>query len=161
TGAVAAVAGIGGWTWLRYYAATEDGIPWPLRRVLRFNESVVSPLVSPNRQAPEYAADQVQPARFNGHYGLATEMDIPNCRLRLQYPDQPEKQLTLPDVFQGLPRTEMHMEFKCVEGWSRICHFAGVRFSDFAAKYGLPTNLPYVCMETPLYRRVSKGAGKK
>jgi len=27
------------------------------------------------------------------------------------------------------------IEFKCVEGWSAISHFAGARLSDFTAKY--------------------------
>jgi DMSO/TMAO reductase YedYZ molybdopterin-dependent catalytic subunit len=42
--------------------------------------------------------------------------------------------LTLDDI-RKLPRTEMITEFKCIEGWSTIVHWAGVRFSDFAAKY--------------------------
>jgi DMSO/TMAO reductase YedYZ molybdopterin-dependent catalytic subunit len=149
TGGVAALAGVAGWTWLQT-TSKEDGIPWPLRRMLRFNESLVSPLVSPNRLAPEFPREQVDlPARFNGRYGLASEKDdLSSRRLRLQYPDGSEKKLTL-DEIKGLPRREMVVEFKCVEGWSRICHFAGVSFADFAAKYQLPTNLPYVYMATP------------
>ncbi len=57
----------------------------------------------------------------------------------------------------------MITEFKCIEGWSYIVKWAGVRFSDFAARY-LPKTLngtapdiinrpqdlvPYVYMTTP------------
>jgi DMSO/TMAO reductase YedYZ molybdopterin-dependent catalytic subunit len=61
-------------------------------------------------------------------------------------------QLTLADIKQ-LPRTEMITELKCIEGWSIVVHWAGVRFSDFAAKYsGFPAldELPkYVSLVTP------------
>ena len=70
--------------------------------------------------------------------------------------------LTLDDI-KKLPRTEMITEFKCIEGWSYVCKWAGVRFSDFAAKYSPKTqngsepdvaNRPhelvrYVSMTTP------------
>src|SRR5581483_6235224 len=36
-------------------------------------------------------------------------------------------------------RVEMVTELKCIEGWSQVVHWAGVRLSDFAAKYGLAT----------------------
>jgi DMSO/TMAO reductase YedYZ molybdopterin-dependent catalytic subunit len=57
------------------------------------------------------------------------------------------------DDIKALPRTEMITEFKCIEGWSTIVHWAGVRFSDFAMQYAgkvrqedLP---PYVSLTTP------------
>ena len=70
--------------------------------------------------------------------------------------------LTLDDI-KALPRTEMITELKCIEGWSIIVQWAGVRFSDFAAKYlpnttdgsrpdvaGSPEKLvPYVSLSTP------------
>ena len=60
--------------------------------------------------------------------------------------------LTLDDI-KRLPRTEMTTEFKCIEGWSTVVHWAGVRFSDFVAKYSpgvAPQDLPrYVSMSTP------------
>ena len=70
--------------------------------------------------------------------------------------------LTIDDI-KRLPRTEMTTEFKCIEGWSMIVHWAGVRFSDFAAAYlpqtksGRPADmlnrpddlLPYVSVTTP------------
>jgi DMSO/TMAO reductase YedYZ molybdopterin-dependent catalytic subunit len=54
-------------------------------------------------------------------------------------------------------------EFKCVEGWSTVVHWGGVRLLDFAAKFGLanhsgepfdprrrpPDLYSYVGLETP------------
>ena len=60
--------------------------------------------------------------------------------------------LTLEDILK-LPRHEMVTQFKCIEGWSQIVHWAGVRMADFIEAY--PPALidgkepRYVYMETP------------
>jgi len=61
--------------------------------------------------------------------------------------------LTMDDVTK-LPRHEMVTQFKCIEGWSEIVHWGGVRLVDFVAAYPPAKNkqgeLPkYVYMETP------------
>ncbi len=53
-----------------------------------------------------------------------------------------------------LPRQELVTQFKCIEGWSEIVHWGGVRLKDFIAAYPPAKNaqgkLPkYVYMETP------------
>lgn len=69
---------------------------------------------------------------------------------------------TLDDI-KKLPRVEMTTEFKCIEGWSYIVHWAGARLVDFIAKYppatksGNPLDLAkhlddlpdYVSLRTP------------
>lgn len=60
--------------------------------------------------------------------------------------------LTLAEI-QKLPRIEMVTQFKCIEGWSQIVWWEGVRFSDFMRAYPPKLNpdgsLPkYVAMET-------------
>jgi DMSO/TMAO reductase YedYZ molybdopterin-dependent catalytic subunit len=45
-------------------------------------------------------------------------------------------------------------EFKCIEGWSQIQHWAGARFADFVERYKLGRRTAnewynYVGMETP------------
>lgn len=69
--------------------------------------------------------------------------------------------LTLADI-RALPRTEMTTEFKCVEGWSVVVHWAGARFADFITQFqpltrdgsppdiNRPDQLPrYVSLVTP------------
>ena len=61
--------------------------------------------------------------------------------------------LTMDDVL-ALPRQELVTQFKCIEGWSEIVHWGGVRMRDFIAAYPPVKNaqgeLPkYVYMETP------------
>ena len=60
--------------------------------------------------------------------------------------------LTIPDITK-LPRHELVTQFKCIEGWSQIVHWAGVRMADFMEAYppaaidGKPPKYAY--METP------------
>jgi len=61
--------------------------------------------------------------------------------------------LTMDDVTK-LPQHELVTQFKCIEGWSEIVHWGGVRLADFIAAYPPAKNaqgeLPkYVYMETP------------
>ena len=68
-------------------------------------------------------------------------------------PGTPGLLLTLDDIVPKLPRHELVTQFKCIEGWSQIVHWAGVRMVDFLELY--PPALidgqepKYVYMETP------------
>ena len=67
-------------------------------------------------------------------------------------PGTPGLLLTLDDMTR-FPRHELVTQFKCIEGWSQIVHWAGVRMADFLEAY--PPALingrepRYVYMETP------------
>jgi len=67
-------------------------------------------------------------------------------------PGTPGLLLTMEDILK-LPRQELVTQFKCIEGWSQIVHWAGVRMADF-----IELNPPeliegkdpkYIYMETP------------
>jgi DMSO/TMAO reductase YedYZ molybdopterin-dependent catalytic subunit len=139
TGAAAALAGFGAWRWLTT-AALEDGVPWPLRRVLRFNERLAEGLGSPNGLAPTFPAENVRgPARINGLVGLDDDVNGAGWQLRVEHEGRRRSQtIRLRDV-QTLPRLDLATEFKCVEGWSEVMHFGGVRFLDFVTRFGLAT----------------------
>jgi DMSO/TMAO reductase YedYZ molybdopterin-dependent catalytic subunit len=49
----------------------------------------------------------------------------------------------------ALPKVEMTIELKCIEGWSQVVHWGGARFSDLAARYPGMTDHPYVGLATP------------
>jgi hypothetical protein len=67
-------------------------------------------------------------------------------------PQTPGLLLTMDDLLK-LPRHELVTQFKCIEGWSEIVHWAGIRMADFIEAY--PPALidgrepKYVYMETP------------
>ncbi len=67
-------------------------------------------------------------------------------------PHTPGLLLELSDITR-LPRIDLVTQFKCIEGWSQIVHWAGVRMADFLELYPpalLDGKEPrYVYMETP------------
>jgi len=158
-GGVAALAGIFGWCWMSDETKTAL-----LRRTFEFNEKVSQIFFRPTRLAPEFPLTSVTPERINGMEGLEDELDPTTWKLAVGglAGRTADLILTLDDI-KKLPRTEMTTEFKCIEGWSVIVHWAGVRFSDFAAKYPPQTHngtqpdvanrpqdlLPYVSITTP------------
>ncbi len=67
-------------------------------------------------------------------------------------PGTPGLLLTIEDLRQ-FPRHELVTQFKCIEGWSQIVHWAGVRLADFLEAYP-PVKANgreprFVYMETP------------
>ena len=73
-GGVAALAGVGGWRWL-VTRSEEGGLPWPLRRVLEFNERLARGLFRPSRLSPEFPRSAARMPRVNGSIGLDPNLD--------------------------------------------------------------------------------------
>jgi DMSO/TMAO reductase YedYZ molybdopterin-dependent catalytic subunit len=140
-GGAAAVLGVLGWRWM-----PEETKASLLRRTFEFNERVSQALYKPTRLEKEFPASAISPRRVNGDLGLKSELD-PVWTLTVAGLGQ-ELVLSLDDI-KELPRTEMITELKCIEGWSVIVQWAGVRFADFAAKYGPRDLTRYVSMTTP------------
>jgi DMSO/TMAO reductase YedYZ molybdopterin-dependent catalytic subunit len=138
-GGAAALAGLAGWRWLRT-ASLEDGLRWPLRRALGFNQRLAQGYFSSARLAPTFPEVAVQdPARTNGLVGLSGDVDTARWQLRVEHEGREgDKPITLRAV-QELPRTDLVTELKCVEGWSQVMHFGGLRFRDFVRHFGLGT----------------------
>jgi len=68
-------------------------------------------------------------------------------------PDTPGLLLTLDDILK-LRKHDLVTQFKCIEGWSQIVHWSGVRFADLIEAYPPARRkdgtLPrYVYLETP------------
>ena len=143
-GGAAALIGIFGWRW------TPDETKYKLLRgTFEFNEWVSQNLYSPKRLAPEYSQDRVGQIRVNGMEGMSEGFDPADWKLTVAGLTPSELTLSMNDI-KALPRTEMTPEFKCIEGWSVVLHWAGVRLSDLVAKYGDPSRLPkYVSLITP------------
>lgn len=88
--------------------------------------------------------------RVNGRHGIREEVDLGSWELQVL---DAEGTLLgthgISDV-QALPKVEMTVEHKCVEGWSHIVTWGGARFSDFAALYPEQvTNNEFVGLTTP------------
>jgi DMSO/TMAO reductase YedYZ molybdopterin-dependent catalytic subunit len=149
-GGAAALIGVFGWRWMS--DETKYNL---LRSTFQFNERVSQIFFKPSRLAPEFAQSQItKPARVNGDLGMTGEFDASSWRLAVGglANRRDDLILTLDDIKQ-LPRTEMTTEFKCIEGWSTIVNWTGVKFSDLVAKVMpevSPHDLPlFVSLQTP------------
>ncbi|HSP34969.1 MAG TPA: molybdopterin-dependent oxidoreductase [Thermoanaerobaculia bacterium] len=147
TAAVAAGAGAGAWRWLR----TREQIgylQWPLRRVLELNESIAESYFREARLNPTFPPSRVtRPARVNGNLGLDPRFDASTWRLRIEGGAKPVE-LTLADI-KSMPRRDEITEFRCIEGWSTINKWTGVRFADLMERFPPAERMQYVAMETP------------
>ena len=125
--------------------------PKPLRTVLDFNQSFFSNFLSDAHLAKSYPVSAaVKKVRVNGNIGMSHDFDPATWKLKVIRIPGDTLFLTMDDI-KALPKTEIVFDFKCIEGWSQVTHWAGVKFSDFAAKYNLTdqTQMNYVGLVTP------------
>jgi len=136
--------------WLYNEPASADDVQPTLRAGLKANEKMFSLFYSKTREAKAFSkTDAAKKVRVNGDVGMDGELDT-SWRLRVVRNPGDTLVLTLDDI-KALPKTEVVFDFKCVEGWSQVTWWGGVRFSDFLKKYNLvqQTAMHYVGMVTP------------
>lgn len=147
-----AVAGAAAFRFLLQQESLE-GQPKLLRKGLEFNDAVWMRLAKSDRNDPvRKGPPKGTPARVNGDIGLESPIDLERWKMSVEAPiegrDTEILNLGLNQI-KSLPRTEIVNQFKCIEGWSEIMSFAGVRFSDFMKAYRLDPSFKYVGLETP------------
>lgn len=135
------------------YNETEsaDGVQPTLRKGLEVNEKLFSLFYSKKREAKVFKkTDAAAEPRVNGDVGMDGELDTTTWRLKVARKAGDTLTLTLNDIM-SLPKTEVVFDFKCVEGWSQVTWWGGVRFADFLKKYNLApqTGMSYVGLVTP------------
>lgn len=141
---------VAAWKWLRQQP--EDmGTPKPLRMVLNTNEKIFTSLFANGNLAKTYPVkDAVPRVRVNGDAGMSNDFDATKWKLQLVRNAGDTSYISI-DEIKALPKTTIIFDFKCIEGWSQVTHWAGVKFSDFVKKYRLDgqSRLNYVGMHTP------------
>lgn len=154
-GALGAAA-FGGWKML-YNAAEEPtwvtaGARRPLRRALNKTELFFRRVVfNENHLVKTYPKSMAAKViRHNSDIGSEGKLPPEKWKLQVKKNSGEILQITL-DEIMALPKTEITYDFKCVEGWDQISHWAGVKFSDFVAHYKLELEArsQYVGLETP------------
>jgi DMSO/TMAO reductase YedYZ molybdopterin-dependent catalytic subunit len=122
------------------------GVESALRRISRFNDRVQAWLFDPNRPAPTYSeADITRPFPFNAYYSedRVPRVDGESFRLEVTGLVADRHPWTLAEL-SALPQTEQITRHICVEGWSAIGRWGGVRFSDFLRRVGADLSARYV-----------------
>jgi len=114
-----------------------------------WNDRAQAWLFNPKKLAPEYPESAItKPFPFNAYYGLeeVPQVDGKDYRLELEGLIREKKAWTLSDLY-ALPQTSQVTRHICVEGWSAIGKWGGVRFSDFLARIGADTTAKYIGFE--------------
>ncbi|MEO5572654.1 MAG: molybdopterin-dependent oxidoreductase [Bacteroidia bacterium] len=138
------VCAVVGWKWLRQQP-TNAGALKPLRTLLNANEKVNNAIFSETHLAKEYPKSMaVKNVRVNGNVGMNDDFDADNWKLIInRHPENssPDStlELTMEDIY-SIPKRDIVFDFKCIEGWSQITYWGGVKFSDFITKYHLGTH---------------------
>ncbi len=81
---------------------------------------------------------------------MGSALDTSTFRLQLIRQPGDTQYISMAEI-RALPKTDIVFNFKCIEGWSQIQHWGGVKFSDFALRYGLndQVKMKYCGMHTP------------
>ncbi|HEV7803783.1 MAG TPA: molybdopterin-dependent oxidoreductase, partial [Burkholderiales bacterium] len=117
-----------------------------LNGMSRWNDRVQAMLFDANQLAPEFPESAItRPFPFNAYYGIeeVRRVDPNGYRLEVSGLVRERKPWTLPELY-ALPQTSQVTRHICVEGWSAIGKWSGVRFSDFLQRIGADTTAKYV-----------------
>jgi DMSO/TMAO reductase YedYZ molybdopterin-dependent catalytic subunit len=117
-----------------------------LARVSMLNDRAQTWLFDVNRLAPTYPTSMItRPFPFNAFYteDKAPIIDGSAYRLELGGLIGDKRPWTL-DALHKLPQESQITRHICVEGWSAIGEWGGVRFSEFLRRVGADTTAKYV-----------------
>jgi DMSO/TMAO reductase YedYZ molybdopterin-dependent catalytic subunit len=141
---------IGCMIWI-YHQPKDNRAFIPLRKVLNFNEKVFGSIFSNRHLTKSYpVANAAKKVRVNGWVGLGNDFDTADWKLQLIRAPGDTIYLTLKDI-KALPKTDVVFDFKCIEGWSQVSLWAGVKFSDFMSALHLENleSMKYAGLHTP------------
>ena len=117
-----------------------------LSKISRFNDKVQGAIFSPHDLAPTYPESMItRPFPFNAYYGIddVRHVDPTDYKLEVSGLVSDRKSWTLAEL-GALPQTDQITRHICVEGWSAIGRWGGVRFSDFLDRIGADKTARYI-----------------
>ncbi len=143
--------GIAGWVWLRNQPKDAMGTKKTLRTVLNKNEDIFEEILSDEHLAKTYPKEMAaKKARVNGNVGMGDDFNPDTWKLKVVKANGDTLRTSLEEI-KKLPKIEYTFNFKCIEGWSQITNWGGVKFSDFVEAYGLEeeAKLAHTALLTP------------
>lgn len=120
-----------------------------LQRISEMNDHVQAWLFDPDKLAPEYPLSAiVDPFPFNAFYRPLTPESAPvvdpeDFTLSVFGAVERDREITLAEL-HAMPQTAQITRHVCIEGWSAVGRWSGVRFSDFLRMVGADLRKPFV-----------------
>jgi len=123
-----------------------DAAEGTLRAISKFNDRVQAAIFNPNKLAPIYPESAItKPFPFNAYYPEddAPEVEAATYKLEIDGRVGSKKPWTLPELY-ALPQEKQITRHICVEGWSAIGSWTGVRLSEFLKRIDADLTSKYV-----------------
>ena len=124
----------------------KESVQQVLTNMSRWNDRVQDWIFDPGRLAPEFPESRItKPFPFNAFYGVEKVpiVDAGGYQLEVAGLVREKRSWTLPEL-HALPQVSQVTRHICVEGWSAIGKWSGVRFSDFLQRIGADLTAKYV-----------------
>ncbi len=132
----AAVGRFSGFRWLQA-SSTDGGVHWPLRKGLNASSALQRTVFGDSATVATHDKSEARELRRNGSEGVKTPLG-PNDNqqtwmIEVQRNGIRMGALKLADLLT-LPQVEQTVDHKCVEGWSQIVTWKGIKMADVLAK---------------------------
>lgn len=141
------ILSLGGLAMLSGCSITDDqSVNAMLRKMSRFNDDVQALLFDPNALAPTYPESMItRPFPFNAFYDIdeVPQVDPSGYKLTIGGLAKGKRVWTL-DELHAMPQESQITRHICIEGWSAIGRWGGVRFAHVLAHAGADTSAKYV-----------------
>ena len=157
TGAVAALAGAGSLlpqATLERLGVIHDDEAWPkkewfLNRALRIDDDVAEALYSENRLVPTYTKPQITALKNNYNGATPDPSYIPDWQLELTgLASGLRVSLNIRNLLMRFQMHEQITRLVCVEGWSAVAWWSGLRFDDLLHAYPPMSQAKWVRVES-------------
>ena len=126
-----------------------SGKEWLLNRAIRIDDEVAETLYSPRHRVPIYTKSQITPLKNNYNGATPDPGYIPGWQLTLG--GLASGVSVALDIRSLMTRFSIHEQITrlvCVEGWSAIAWWAGVRFDDLLRAYPPMSQAKWVQVES-------------
>lgn len=129
--------------------STDKSVNTALRTMSTFNDKVQAWLFDPTRLAPTYPESMItRPFPFNAFYDIDSvpQIDAASYKLQVGGLASGKKVWTLPEL-HAFPQESQITRHICIEGWSAIGKWGGVRFSTFLRAAGVDTSAKFLSFQ--------------
>jgi DMSO/TMAO reductase YedYZ molybdopterin-dependent catalytic subunit len=121
---------------LDHSGTTRPENKWLLKKALQLDDNVSAALFSPNHLVPTYTKSQITPLKNNYNGMTPNPSYIPEWRLTLEgLASGLSVSLDIRNLLASFRVQEQITRLVCVEGWSAIAWWAGLRFDDLLRAY--------------------------